>query len=148
MLGRRGTIFPTRWELTYSKKYEHQNQRCVGWYGWYWNRNWRRDERGWGYGEVKHVWRLCPFLFSFFIFILLQLSAFSPHPSTPPQPIPPSSPTSTLPWFWPCALYSSSCRPLSPLSPPHSPLAIVTLFLISMSLVIFCLLFCCWLCSS
>ena len=29
----------------------------------------------------------------------------------------------------------------SPLSPPHSPLAIVTLFLISMSLVIFCLLF-------
>ena len=40
-----------------------------------------------------------------------------------------------------CVLYSSSYRPLSPLSPPHSPLAIVTLFLISMSLVIFCLLF-------
>ena len=38
-------------------------------------------------------------------------------------------------------LYSSSYRPLSLLSPPHSPLTIVTLFLISMSLVIFCLLF-------
>ena len=35
----------------------------------------------------------------------------------------------------------SSCKLLSPLSPPHSPLAIVTLFLISMSLVMFCLLF-------
>ena len=40
-----------------------------------------------------------------------------------------------------CVLYSSSYRPLSLQSPPHSPLAIVTLFLISMSLVIFCLLF-------
>ena len=38
-------------------------------------------------------------------------------------------------WFCPCVLYSSSYRPLSLLSPPHSPLAIVTLFLISMSLV-------------
>ena len=35
----------------------------------------------------------------------------------------------------------SSCKTLSPLSHPHSPLPIVTLFLISMSLVIFCLLF-------
>ena len=41
----------------------------------------------------------------------------------------------------PCVLYSSSYRPLSPLSPPHSPLAVVTMFLISVSLVIFCLLF-------
>ena len=45
------------------------------------------------------------------------------------------------PWFCPCVLYSSSCNPLSSLSPPHSSLAIVTMFLISMSLVIFCLLF-------
>ena len=45
------------------------------------------------------------------------------------------------PWFCPCVLYSNSCKPLSPLSPPHSPLAIVGLFLTSMSLVIFCLLF-------
>ena len=40
------------------------------------------------------------------------------------------------PWFCPCVCYSSSCKPLSPLSSPHSPLAIVTLFLTSMSLVI------------
>ena len=45
------------------------------------------------------------------------------------------------PWFCPCVLYSSSYRPLSPLSLPHAPVAIVTMFLISMSLVIFCLLF-------
>ena len=32
-----------------------------------------------------------------FIFIQLQLTAFSPRPSTPPQPVPPPSPTSTLP---------------------------------------------------
>ena len=43
--------------------------------------------------------------------------------------------------FCPCVLYSSSCNPLSSLSPPHSPLAIVRLFLTSMSLVKFCLLF-------
>ena len=45
------------------------------------------------------------------------------------------------PWFGPCVLYSSSCNPLSSLSPPHSPLTIVRLFLTSMSLVIFCFLF-------
>ena len=40
----------------------------------------------------------CFFIFiNFLIVIQLQLSAFSPHPSTPPQPIPPSFPTSTLP---------------------------------------------------
>ena len=44
-------------------------------------------------------------------------------------------------WFCPCVLYSSSWKPLSPLSPPHSPLVIVRFFLSSMSLVIFCLLF-------
>ena len=45
------------------------------------------------------------------------------------------------PWFCPCVLYSSSCNSLFPLSPTHSPLAIVRLFLTSMSLVIFCFLF-------
>ena len=45
------------------------------------------------------------------------------------------------PLFCPCVLYSSSCKPLFPLFPPHSPLAIVRLFLTSMSLVIFSLLF-------
>ena len=37
------------------------------------------------------------FLLKKIIVIQLQLSAFSPHPSTPPQPNPPPSPTSTLP---------------------------------------------------
>ena len=64
-------------------------------------------------------------------------------------PIPPPHPSQThlLPhlhpptWFCPCVLYSSSCKPLSPLSPPQLLLAIVRLFLTSMSPVIFCLLF-------
>ena len=79
-------------------------------------------------------------LFYFFSSVTI-VCIFSPslHPTL-------ASPTSLPhlyppPWFYPCVLYGSSYRPLSPLSPPHSPLAIVTLFLISMSLVIFCLLF-------
>ena len=36
------------------------------------------------------------FFFNYFI-VQLQLSAFFPHPSTPPQPNPPPSPASTLP---------------------------------------------------
>ena len=45
------------------------------------------------------------------------------------------------PWFCLRVLYSSSWKPFSLLSLPPSPLATVRLFLISMSLVIFCLLF-------
>ena len=65
---------------------------------------------------------------------------------SPPLPPTPAKPTSLPcfhppPWFCPCVLYSSSRKPFSPLSPSHSPLAIVRLFLTSMSLVIFCLLF-------
>ena len=37
------------------------------------------------------------FLKKYFIVVQLQLSAFSPHPSTPPQPVPHPVPTSTLP---------------------------------------------------
>ena len=73
---------------------------------------------------------------------------------SPPLYPTPAKPTS-LPCFHspisfcPCVLYSSSWKPFSPLSPPHSPLAIVRLLLTSMSLVIFCLLFFFgWLCSS
>ena len=47
-------------------------------------------------------------------------------------------------WFCPCVLYSSSWKPFPhflPLSPPAFPLVTVSLFLISMSLVIFCFLF-------
>ena len=78
---------------------------------------------------------------SYFFYSVTIVCIFSPslHPT-------PASPTHLPhlyppPWFCPCVLYSSSYRPLSLLSPPHSPLAIVTLFLTSMSLVIFCLLF-------
>ena len=65
---------------------------------------------------------------------------------SPPLYPTPAKPTSLFcfhppPWFCPCVLYSSSWKPFSLLSPLPSPLAIVRLFLTSMSLVIFCLLF-------
>ena len=81
------------------------------------------------------------FFFNFYCYLITVVWLFSPslHPT-------PASPTSLPhihppPLFCPCVLYSSSCKPFSPLSPPHSPLVIVRLFLTSMSLVIFCLLF-------
>ena len=86
-------------------------------------------------------------LFSFFLILFFYcysitiVCLFSPslHP-TPAEP--PSLPhLHPPPWFCPCVLYSSSCNPLSSLSPPHFPLPIVRLFLTSMSLVIFCFLF-------
>ena len=72
---------------------------------------------------------------------------------SPPLPPTPAKPTSLPcfhppPWFCPWVLYSSSWKPFSPLSPPCSLLAIVRLFLISMSLVILFAFFFCWLCSS
>ena len=65
---------------------------------------------------------------------------------SPPLSPTPAKPTSLPcfhppPWFCPCVLYSSSWKSFFPLSPPHSPLAIVRMFLTSMSLVIFCLVF-------
>ena len=81
------------------------------------------------------------FFLNFYCYSITVVCLFSPslHPT-------PAEPTSLphlhpLPWFCPCVLYSSSRNPLSLLSPPHSPLVIVRLFLTSMSLVIFCLLF-------
>ena len=76
------------------------------------------------------------------IFIQLQLSAFSPHPSTPPQPVPPRSRTSTLPLDF--VLVSFIVVPVIP--SPHYPLPTPLWLLlhcsyISMSLVIFSLLF-------
>ena len=86
--------------------------------------------------DLKWFWFIL-----FYFYSVTMVCIFSPslHPT-------PASTTSLPhlyppPWFCPCVLYSNSYRPLSPLSPPHSPLAIVTMFLISMSLVIFCLLF-------
>ena len=79
------------------------------------------------------------FNFNFYCYSITVVCLFSPslHP-TPPEPtsLPHLHPP---PWFCPCVLYSISCNPLSSLSPPHSPLTIVRLFLTSMSLVIFCL---------
>ena len=86
----------------------------------------------------------CYFIYLFlnyFIVVQLQLSAFSPHPSLPPQPNPPPSLASTIPLGF--VHVSFIVVPENP--SPHyllpSPLAIVRLFLTSMSLVIFCLLF-------
>ena len=81
------------------------------------------------------------FFFNFYCYSITVLWLFSPslHPT-------PEEPTSLPhlhhpPWFGPGVLYNSSCNSLSSLSPLHSPLTIVRLFLTSMSLVVFCLLF-------
>ena len=84
------------------------------------------------------------FLKKLLIFLLLfNYGCLHFLPTSLPHPTKPTSlPCFHLPlWFCPCVLYSSSWKPFSPLSPPHSPLAIVKLLLTSMSLVIFCLLF-------
>ena len=63
------------------------------------------------------------FLILIFTVIQLQLSAFSPHPSHPTPAKPTSLPClHPPPWFCPCVLYSNSCKPLSPLSPPLQPI--------------------------
>ena len=85
--------------------------------------------------------------FFFLIYLLLFNYSCMPFPpSLHPTPGEPTSlpPLHPPPWICSCVLYSSSCNPLYPLSPPPPPtpaLAIVRLFLTSMSLVIFCLLF-------
>ena len=83
-------------------------------------------------------------LFFFFNFCCYSITVVCDYsPSLHPTPAEPTSLPCLHPpsWFCPCVLYSSSCKSLSPLSPPHSLLAIVRLFLTSVSLVIFCLLF-------
>ena len=96
------------------------------------------------YGNTMFIIRKKWFLL--FFKIILLLFNYSCLHFLPPLPPTLSKPTSLPcfhppPWFCLCVLYSSSCNPLSPLSPPPSPLAIVRLFLTSMTLVIFCLLF-------
>ena len=99
----------------------------------------------WNLKTKRYVFKIYIYIFCniyfFNCYSITLVCIFSPslHPT-------PAEPTSLPclhppPWFYPCVLYSSSCKPLSPLSLPHSPLVIVRLFLISMSLVIFCLLF-------
>ena len=81
--------------------------------------------------------------YNFNFLLLFNYSCVPFLPSLHPNPAePPSLPhLNPPPGFGPCVLYSSSCNPLSSLSPPHYPLTTVRLFLTSMSLVIFCLLF-------
>ena len=72
---------------------------------------------------IKKLWYIYAMEFflkkiNLFIFIQLQLSAFSPHPSTPPQAVPPPSPTSTLPLDF--VLVSFIVAPIDP--SPHYPL--------------------------
>ena len=92
--------------------------------------------------DSKSFWFILFFsFFNFYCYSITVVCILSPslHPtSAKPTSLPCFHPS---PWFCPCVLYSSSCKPLSPLSPSHSPLVIVRLLLTSMSLVIFCLLF-------
>ena len=83
----------------------------------------------------------CMFIYFKKFLLLFNYSCLHFLPMPPPHPSQTHLPPHRPPWFCPCVLYSSSCKPLSPPSPPHSPVAIVRLFLTSMSLVIFCLLF-------
>ena len=84
------------------------------------------------------------FIFIFIIFwFLFNYSCLHFLPTPPPLPSQTHLPACLHrpPWFCICVLYSSSWKLLSSLSLPPFPLAIVRLFLTSMSLVTFCLLF-------
>ena len=84
---------------------------------------------------------------SVFFLLLLKCNClhFPHHHFHPPQPSPPPTISPTPPWLCLCVLYTCSLTTLPPfplLSPPTSPLVTLSVFLISMSLVIFCLLVC------
>ena len=72
----------------------------------------------------------------------MQLSPFSPHHSPLPHPFPPPALDPTPLWLCPCSWTCSlTTLPLFPLLfPPPSALVTASLFFISMSLVLFCLL--------
>ena len=82
------------------------------------------------------------------IFLLLfKYSCLHFPPTTPPNPRHPHLPPSIVPPFGVAHVSfihvpDNPSPPFPPLSPPTSPLATVSLFLISMSLVIVCLLCC------
>ena len=82
--------------------------------------------------------------FNFNCYSITVVCLFSPSLHTTPAETTSLPHLHPSPWFCPCVLYSSSYKPLSSLSPPHSPLVIVRLFLTSVSLVIFCLPFFNW----
>ena len=90
------------------------------------------------------------FFFFFYCFSSTVVSIFLP-PLPPSQPSPPSTfDLTSLPWshlplalpMCPVYMFLDDPSPLPPLSPPTSHLVTVSLFFISMSLVIFCLLVC------
>ena len=101
--------------------------------------SWFLSQKGHSCGGSYLCPRITPF-FLFFLIYFLLLFNYSCMPFLPFPPRTPAEPTS-LPRFCPCVLYNSSCNPLFPLSPPHSPLATARQFPLSMSLVVFCLLF-------
>ena len=88
----------------------------------------------------------CIYLF-IFIVVQVQFSAFSPHPSPTPQPSPPPSrfhpcPPPPLLSMCPLSWFLQTSHPFPLKIPPLSPLVTVSLFSISVSLVIFCLIVC------
>ena len=94
--------------------------------------------------RIPAYWQNTSFFSHFCVVVQLQLSPFFPHKSPTPT-IPTSHPDPIPLWFCPCVLYRCSWEPFSlsfPLSPLTSPLVTVSLFLIPLSLVIFCLLVC------
>ena len=98
-------------------------------------------DRAWKSGAIFFFLFFSSIFQLFYCCSITVVCIFSPplYP-TPAKPI--SLPCfHPSPWFCPRVLYSSSWKPFSPLSLPPSPLAIFRLFLTSMSLVIFCLLF-------
>ena len=87
-------------------------------------------------------WKNNIFLIYFLLLFNYSCMPFLPFPSpTPAEPTSLPHPQHPPPRYCPCVLYNSSCNPLFPLSPPHSPLATARQFPPSMSLVVFCLLF-------
>ena len=86
------------------------------------------------------------YFLNIFIVVQVQFSAFSSHHSLPPRLSPPPFLVSTPPArYCPCVLYHCSCKPFT-LFPYNNPLLFylitVSLFSISVSLVIFCFLVC------
>ena len=82
------------------------------------------------------------FFKNYFIVVQVQLSALTPHHSHPSHPhLSPLLPTPLGFVHVSFIAVPKNLPPIPPLSLPTSPMVTVSLFLISMSLVIFCLLF-------
>ena len=95
---------------------------------------------------LEWCWLLCLFIcLNFYCYSITVVCIFSPS-LHPPQPNPPPIPASTLPLDFVHVSFIVVPVILSHHCPSPPPLAIVRLFLTSMRLVIFCLLFFfCWL---